>query len=294
MRPVLSFLTMLIIAGLAPAQQEKPEPQAEGVPFLRDLPVLGQLFARQDVKFEKLPRKLDEMMATALNHNPELRLARARYEEAQAQVQDAMMKVTQAVIDLYHQREILESRLDQAAVNFDRVKRLADSGNVSHADVRLAEQQIVEAKATLAQLDAHARYILGQGVTIDRSRAQQWLTRTSATRRPVHFSPDLLTRLEKRFTKFDLQVVDVASLAAMLKDWGIPAVVDAEALEDGQDHHVTLSFDDLSLGAVLQAISDAQPHWVFVGRDYGLLITSPARARMLNAPTIPSDIPLDR
>jgi outer membrane protein TolC len=297
MKPVLTFTALLLLAGLASAQQEQRDTRLRDVPILHgDMPLLGTLFSRHDVKIGELPRKLDEMLATALNRNPEIQLARARYEEARAQVQDATLRVTQAVIDLYHQREILESRLGQAAINLDRVTMLARNSSVSDADVRLAEQQIVEAKATLAQLDAHARYILGQGVTAEHPAPHPapGLSYTSAALRPVRFSADLTALLERK-VRFDLLDFDVTTLAETLREWKIPTVVDVEALDDGQEHRGSLGhFEDLSIGAGLQAISDTQPHWVFVGRDYGILITSPERARKLNAPTIPGDIPLDR
>ncbi len=117
-----------------------------------------------DKKTEDKPAKskLEEMLEKALQDNPDVRLAQAKLAEAEAELNRARLLVVQKVASAYQAVEAQKAAVESATAELDKVKTAAAAGAVSQADLRVAEQQLIEAKAKLADLESQLPYLIGQ------------------------------------------------------------------------------------------------------------------------------------
>jgi hypothetical protein len=118
--------------------------------------------------------KLEEMLEKALHNNPDVRLAEAKVAEAEAELNRARLQVVQKVASAYQAVEAQRAAVEGAATQLAELKRTP--GAVSQAELRTAEQQLIDAKAKLADLESQLPYLLGQQtVTVSQARIDVWL-----------------------------------------------------------------------------------------------------------------------
>ena len=120
--------------------------------------------AASDKKTEDKPAKskLEEMLEKALHDNPDVRLADAKLAEAEAELNRARLLVVQKVASAYQAVEAQKAAVDSATAQLEELKKAAASGAVPQADLRAAEQQLIDAKAKLADLESQLPYLMGQ------------------------------------------------------------------------------------------------------------------------------------
>ncbi len=120
--------------------------------------------------------KLEEMLQKALQDNPDLRLAAAKVAEAEAELNRARLLVVQKVGAAYQAIEAQKAAVEGAADELNELKNIAKSGAASSADMRAAEQKLIDAKAKLATLEAEMPYLLGKQteVSID-AQLRAWM-----------------------------------------------------------------------------------------------------------------------
>jgi hypothetical protein len=137
--------------------------------------------------------KLEEMLQKALQDNPDLRLAAAKVAEAEAELNRARLLVVQKVGAAYQAIEAQKAAVEGAAAELNELKNIAKSGAASSADMRAAEQKLIDAKAKLATLEAEMPYLLGKqpGGVID-AQIRLWLDSKGAS--PAEPSDAVLLR----------------------------------------------------------------------------------------------------
>jgi hypothetical protein len=180
-----------------------------------------------------------------------------------------------------------------------KLEKSASSGMTSTTELEKARLALSHGELAVAQADAETRYLLGMGgnLRLDplQPPASTPLPQEEAPRPrpavPSNIDAALARSVTVNFT--EALIKDIAKVASDLAD--VSVVVDEKHLEswgmDGMKINLSLR-GSVPLRNVLQALAD-QYDFAFMLRDYGILVTTPDRARELNAAVIPSDIPLN-
>lgn len=111
----------------------------------------------------KLPGALDALLERALESNPEILIQRARLREAQAQLNQARLQVTQEVVRLHFRRQEQKKVIEQRSRDLQQVDQLYQAGNVQEAEVRSINIALSQAEGELAAIEADLRYVTGAG-----------------------------------------------------------------------------------------------------------------------------------
>src|SRR5437773_1869215 len=96
-------------------------------------------------------RSLDDLLATALKHSPDVQVAQAKVREAEAERRRTRLTLLQRVIEANAAVEANRAMVGHAEAVFKRISSLFKTGQVSSEEMQKAEAQLVAAKAQLAQ-----------------------------------------------------------------------------------------------------------------------------------------------
>jgi hypothetical protein len=254
-----------------------------------------------------LPEGLDAMLGIALAANPDILVAEAKMQEAQAELNQTRLKVTQGVV-MFHQKRRSQLELIQAArVRSDTMKARVDTGTAPQSELDDAVLNRAQAEAQLLQIEGEIRYVLGLG-------GQTWGTGgfrsgmmaggpgggsdpDALEARPVRVPrpalPDgfeALLGLRIRASFADVPILDFADMLQSQLGGSHAVLVSPILRESGMT--VTLQLPgEVPLRLLLLALHDRQGDIVAVAREYGLLLTTVDEARSIQAATIPEDIP---
>jgi hypothetical protein len=228
--------------------------------------------------------KLEEMLEKALRDNPDVRLAAAKVEEAEAELNRARLQVVQKVAALYQGLEAQRAAVEAAKTELDRMQRLSATGGASSSDLEATQAKLMESKTKLAALEAEAAYLVGkQPQGFDEKRTQgavdagvQWL-RTHQEDRAAFQGPDaerIRAALDKPLTMKEMEddLVELLSIVGQHfeDDSGGLQIMVKEGLPTGRKFKV--HFDRVKYGAVLEWLEDVLPNHRIVVRSYGLVI----------------------
>jgi hypothetical protein len=244
-----------------------------------------------------IPQGLDEMIASALRSNPEVLLADAKVRQAQAELNQARLKVTRDVVTAFNERKLRVTLRESAGVNLNHAQERVKSGAASQTEFQQARAALGQSELAVAQADAEVRYLIGAGSKLDvsyvRGSSSAEVPKPAIPTRPETIPINVADALERPVTG-PFESTNLADLAKRLADQAkISILLDANA-EFGEGTEFTMSMplrDSITLGGVLRAIAD-QHDLCFVLRDYGILVTRPHRAEDFVAPAIPQNTPL--
>jgi hypothetical protein len=253
---------------------------------------------------------LTDMLAEALKNNPDIRVAEAKLQEAEAELNRTRLQVTQTVMTLYHEVEANRAQVRSAEADLRRLNELGARGAAPQANLALAESRLLKAKADLAKAEAQLPYLLGKPpLKADRTRKEA----AAALQRLLYLSE--LTAAQRAWSEKTLEIDPnrrqwlIASRPRRLlgateklrKALDTPVSLDfstkvplRDVLNHLEDKVSGISFRVYSggdrsslidtpvelrlkqrvpLGAALQAIGDGIPQLRFAVRDYGILVT---------------------
>jgi hypothetical protein len=243
------------------------------------------------------PQTLEKMMAAALRSNPDILLAEAKLRQAQAELNQARLQVTQRVATLYYDRRKQEQLRGRLAVLVKTVEQQVRAGRATHKELTEAILNQAEAEAKLAQLEADIRYVVGLGGELRLPEEQASTAEREAEKAPPRrpeIPPETQKLLEMPF-KVEWQQVSLRDALAQLQQATgdeVAFLLDPDI--DGEELQVTLSFPrEIPLKNALLALTDFQHGLCFVVRDYGILLTPCEKAATMHSPAIPSDVPLE-
>jgi hypothetical protein len=244
-----------------------------------------------------VPTNLDEMIATALRASPEVLLAEAKLRQAQAELNQTRLKVTREVVGAFNEKKQKQSAIVTVERELQFAAKTAASGATSAAEVEKVKARLSEAELGIAQSDADLRYLLGVGSQLDPNQFRDPAGSNEKPRktvaRPDTIPESLREALAKpvsvQFNKVNFGDV----LTGLSQQSGASILIDFQAGISTSDNEFTLVLGKpVPLATVLQALSDLHD-FVFVFRDYGILVTSEQRAMSMRAPAIPQGLRLD-
>ena len=101
-------------------------------------------------------RTLDEQLAAALRHSPDIQVAEAKVREAQAELRRTRLTVLQRVIDTSATVEAARVAAAHAEATFARVSHMVQAGQAPCEEVEAAEAKLAAAKAQRALAESCA------------------------------------------------------------------------------------------------------------------------------------------
>jgi hypothetical protein len=235
---------------------------------------------------------LDELLAKALRDNPDLSVASAKVQEAEANLNQVRLQVAQKVVALHQQLGAQRAMVRQAEAELARLRTLRETGVAHAGDALAAESALQKAKANLAKAEAEMTYLIGQqpaGVVLHLSRhvpERRINVRLGPDDRGGPVPPAALSRpvAEKIRKALDMPInlprgsgfenTKLGEILEFLQDRVTNAVnIQANSTALG-DQPVTVRLAaPVSLGAFLQLLED-RLGVRFVVRDYGIVATT--------------------
>jgi hypothetical protein len=261
LRPVRTpvALAVLALAALcAPAPAQKAPPAAKDAPHT--------------------VASLEEMVATALKYNPDIRIVEMKLRDDEAELNRARLRVMQKIIGLHHALQAQQATVERDQAKVKRLSDLVRQGAQQTAVLEEAKQELAQAEAKLSELESELPYLLGKRSA---SLAQETVrneVQIGTQRFPAAtIRPAVADRIRKALeTTVTADYADVP-LGDLLKDLQekVPGVAFQRnlALRDLEKLKVSLRLGQVPLGAALQALSDTVPGLRLVVRDYGVLVT---------------------
>src|SRR5262245_18065787 len=105
---------------------------------------------------------LEEALAQALKSNPDLKVAAAKLNEAEAVLHRTRLQVVQKVVTQHRAIEQAKSAVTLAEAQFARAKDLYAKGTVAAAEFAQARSALTQAKARLADAEAEMAFLMGK------------------------------------------------------------------------------------------------------------------------------------
>jgi hypothetical protein len=256
---------------------------------------------------ENVKRSLDELLAAALKHNPDVQVAQAKVQEAEAELRRVRLGLVQKIVEANTTLDASRASVALTEATLKRSERLVQAGNVSVEEVEKVQAQLAAARANLAQSEALLGSLTGSipkgafffitAGTVDPSAGvtpnpPQPAAATNPTPTPpvyggmmaggINGGPDARTPRGPMADK--LRSALDAPVKATIKDLplseavthvlgtanGVPFILN---VGDKAKVSISLSLQDqVPLGAALQALEDVVPGLKCYVREYGVLI----------------------
>jgi hypothetical protein len=253
------------------------------------LPVVGDRAAGQSGTAKKpsssataaapATASLEEMLASALKYNPDIRVAEVRLRDDEADLNRTRLRVLQKIIALHHSLASLQAEVDGARARVKRLQDLVRRNAVQPSLLQEAEQDLARANSRLGEAQAEVPYLVGKpsaglAQEVLRTDAQIIGPRRSAA---STLRAATVARIHKALEATIRADYDAVPLGDLLKDLQGKAggVVFQRnlALQDLYPVKVSLRLGEVPLGAALLALQDALPGLRVVVREYGILFT---------------------
>jgi hypothetical protein len=243
---------------------------------------------------------LEELLAAALQHSPEVQVAEAKLKEAEAQLKHTRLQVAQRLVDLYTSSEAQQKNLNFAEEEFKRVYQMRQQGTVSAGELAETERKLQMLKGQVAQLEASVATLTGRlpllnqlGTTnpnfnfIEYRDANLPLGNVQGggsgfglgdggpkprwPRQPI--ADRMLKALDQPIAKFNkFENITLADLMDYVREQSKDVPVLAK-LDGREASNVTINFNgDLTLGSFFEVLTDSVPGFKVFVRDYGFLM----------------------
>ncbi|MCA9321247.1 MAG: hypothetical protein KDB53_10960 [Planctomycetes bacterium] len=234
---------------------------------------------------EAVPESVEALIERALVSNPEVQLAQARLRQAEAELSQARLAVARDVVLLYSEREQRQVELRHARHSIDRMKILADKGNVSDAELHAAIADLARVETAVHGVESQLRYALGMGESASTASTMPREEAKSVKQGQAQIY------LTKRISipEAEFSIIDVLESATKAID-GLNLIIDPTAREilvHSQRKYPLAFAQPLALQALLSLLHDLDPRIAFVVADYGILMTTAEKARRSNWVTVP-------
>ena len=263
--------------------------------------VLGQIMSNQvNVKeaLGKVPSSLEEVLARALRTNPDILLAESKVRQAQAELNQTRLKVTQDTAGLYYQRRGLREAKEGLYKKASIIEQRVASGTMTQEQLQEALLRVADLDAEMSLLESKLRYAIGLGGA--KSQGQGFAASQAQAAAPT--KPGSRPALPAKWTsvldtELNELVVEEATLAEvfeLIRDLSGLSIVAHPVLSETNVLN-TFTLRKLTVRQALLAISDLNDNDVcFVFRDYGVLAAPQDSAEHLDGATIPPSVPLLR
>jgi hypothetical protein len=189
---------------------------------------------------------LEELLTQALKDNPDIRVAEAKVNEAEAELNRTRLLVMQKLVTFYAARKAARAKVANLERDYERARQLKDRQAISAAEFATVEGELVAAKAELERVEADMPLLLGkppQRAEAEKAR-QDYQAAVSAGLRYLSQ------------TQADQQSLTALSLLGLAAAQQAPPVPVAEKVAKALDMPITVDFKDAPLTDVLDYLQD--------------------------------------
>jgi len=232
--------------------------------------------------------QLEDLLAQALQHSPDVQVAEAKVKEAEAQLRQARMIVATKLVEAQSTLDQQRVNLTQVEKEWQRVVALRAQGSISQSEIGQVEAKLVGLKAQVAQHETMLNALLGKqpfmgqlgnaagalalggglgfGGGMPDTGPKPRLPRQPMADRLRKALDQPLKKLDKPLTVPLREVINYVREQAP----GAPILAN---LGEKAGENVNIDFKgELTLGAFFQVLGDSVPDLRVYVRDYGFLI----------------------
>ncbi len=87
-------------------------------------------------------RSLDELLSAALKHNPDVQVAQAKVQEAEAELRRVRLGLLQRIVEANTSLDASRANVALSEATLKRLEKLAQAGNVSTEEVEKVQAQL--------------------------------------------------------------------------------------------------------------------------------------------------------
>lgn len=159
---------------------------------------------------EKVPATLDEKIAAALKHHPDVKAAEAKKLLAEAELEQAKLAITQRVSAASSRVELAKAKLIEAeedAVIADKVMRMAAASELEKAKYAKARPALLAAKAEVAAAELELQQLVGVPAKAD-VKADVGKPELPAAKLPTGPAMEKLENAVRMTVKLDLKEME--------------------------------------------------------------------------------------
>jgi hypothetical protein len=220
---------------------------------------------------------VEEWIAAALKYNPDIRLADVKLRNDEAELNRLRLRILQKLVALHHAIDAQQAEVNLAEGKWKRTQELVRREAVQPALLEEAKQEMLRARAKLAETEAELPTLIGAstrlGQEIIRTEVQIGPNRSGASRiRPAVAKK--ISHLLNQTVAVDYEEQPLGNVLKKLREQsqGV-AIQQSLVLQDLSGLKINLRLGDVPLGDALYALQDTVPGLRVVIRDYGILIT---------------------
>ena len=253
----------------------------------------------------KISENMEELIATALQGNPELQMAEAKVKQAMAELNQIRLRVTQDVVVAHNERKLRRRALELKVKELEEQKALQARGFVSAGERYKLVTAVAHAQASISEVEAGLRYLTGGGGGIganlkilaavsNREPESPAAPAPDPQRPPVSVDHQRILDIGVKLAGESKTVGDVIDKLRGFVSDQTSILLHPAFRENYLEEPIDLRFSGpVSLGQALQALNDMNNEWVFLLRDYGILVAETDHAYGIWAPAIPSTAKID-
>jgi hypothetical protein len=106
-------------------------------------------------------RSLEELLASALRHSPDVQVGEAKVREAEAELRRTRLTLLQRIIEAHGNVDVQRATAAQAEATFRRISQIVRTGQASAEEMEKAQAMLAAAKAQLAAAEATLNGLTG-------------------------------------------------------------------------------------------------------------------------------------
>ena len=207
--------------------------------------------------------------------NPDIVTAKAKVKLADAELNAVRMEVARKVIAQWEKCQAKDQEVREWSAKLEQTQ--------TESEKDFARKMLIDAEASRDQVRTELRYQIGHTApAVSRSRDSE------AVAKPLQMPTGPMVEKVRKALASPAQMefiqTPLSDAVDYLKDYhGIEIQIDKGAFQDagdkGADMPMTMNLKGISLGASLQLWDDTFRRLKLVVRDYGILVTTPDRAR---------------
>jgi hypothetical protein len=149
----LGVLAALLLVPLPPSRGQDPT---------KPKPPANPAAAKEKGAAPADKPSLEDLLTQALKNNPDIRVAEARVQKAEAELNRTRLEVMQKVVKFHAARTAAQARVTEAEKQLQRVRNLLASSAISQQDYQAAQQALITAKAELEAVEADMPALIGK------------------------------------------------------------------------------------------------------------------------------------
>jgi hypothetical protein len=225
---------------------------------------------------------LDQLLASSMENHPDIVAAKAKVTLAEAELNAMRLQVARQLIALWGNRDSQHLAVEMATEQNKRIAALPPNAMDNETKSRVA-QSLKDASIKLEQAEAEIKFLTSKAIPAA-AENEESKEPPKESQQPQGAIVDELGK-EFRTKTIKMEFVDAPLsqvIDYMKNDLKYPIYLDNKALNEIgtiSDTPITMDMPKTPLPAVLQAMQDQNQGWMFVIRDYGILLTTIDQAK---------------